>query len=563
MVERTDEAGWNLGSSRAHVDEQIADWNRTETVKRLWGRDHTVWSPAPIPELTDRLGWLSLPQTMAVVAEDFVGFGETVRGRGLAHVVLLGMGGSSLAPSVFQSAYSIGPPFPELVILDSTHPDAVKSVEGRIDLDRTVFVVSSKSGTTIETLSLFYYFWEKVGEDRSDRGQSFIAITDPGTPLERIANDRSFLRVFRADPEVGGRYSALTQFGLVPAALIGVDVRKVLKSAAEMAQRCAFETAENPGGSLGASLGSLASKGRDKLTFLTSPRLREFANWAEQLIAESTGKDGKGIVPVVGEDVRGPDAYGLDRVFVSLELVGDEGETGRSARLEALANVGHPVIDIRIDEPAGIGAEFFRWEMAIALAGSKLGINPFDQPDVQFAKDLAREAMEALEDDSSVGSGSDHESLSADSADAEQLEGAITSWIGRAEAGDYVSVQAYLPQTEGTTGLLHTARTQLHQTTRMATTVGYGPRFLHSTGQLHKGGPNNGLFLQLTGPVSTDSLPVPETDYAFDDLIMAQAAGDRLALRRKGRRVLRIDLGPDVEEGLRVLNQALASTAGE
>ncbi len=563
MAERTVEAEWNLGSSNADVEAQIADWNRTETVKRLWGRDHTVWSPAPLPELTDRLGWLSLPQTMAAVADDLVGFGEAVRSRGLDHVVLLGMGGSSLAPSVFQSAYGVGPPYPELIVLDSTHPEAVKLVEGRIDLDRTVFVVSSKSGTTTETLSLFYHFWEKVGEIGSDRGRFFIAITDPGTPLERMANDRGFLRVFRADSEVGGRYSALTHFGLVPAALIGVDIRNVLKSAAEMAQRCGLEEAENPGALLGASLGSLALKGRDKLTFVTSPRLKEFASWAEQLIAESTGKDGKGIVPVVGEDVRGPDAYGPDRVFVNLELAGDEGEADRSARLAALANAGHPLIGIRIEEPAGIGAEFFRWEMAVALAGAKLGINPFDQPDVQIAKDLAREAMQAPGGDPSDGSGSDQESPSADPADAERLRDAIASWIGRAKAGDYVSVQTYARQTDEADGLLQEARSQLHQLTRMATTVGYGPRFLHSTGQLHKGGPNTGLFLQLTDRAGKASLPVPETDYAFDDLIMAQAAGDRLALQQKDRRVLRIDLGRDVEKGLRALNEVIASTAGE
>ncbi len=555
--------GSSLGSSRAEVDSQIADWNRTETVRRLWGRDHTVWSPAPMPELTDRLGWLSLPQTMAASAEDLVRFGETVRDHGLAHVVLLGMGGSSLAPSVFRSAHGIGPPYPELIILDSTHPDAVRTVEGHIDLDKTIFVVSSKSGTTTETLSLFYYFWEKVGAVRSDRGQSFIAVTDPGTPFERMANDRSFLRVFRADPEVGGRYSALTHFGLVPAALIGVDIRRVLVSAAEMAELGELEEAGNPGASLGASLGTLALKGRNKLTFLTSRRLSEFASWAEQLIAESTGKDGKGIVPVVGEDVRGPDAYGPDRVFVRLELDGDEGEADRSAHLAALANAGHPVIDIRVKDPAEIGAEFFRWEMAIALAGAILRVNPFDQPDVQFAKDLAREAMEALVDGPSAGSGSDQESPSADSADAEQLQDAIRSWIGRVRAGDYVSVQAYVPQTGETTGLLQEARSQLHQLTRMATTVGYGPRFLHSTGQLHKGGPNNGLFLQLTDRVGTDSLPVPETDYAFDDLIVAQAAGDRLALHRKGRRVLRVDLGPDVDKGLRALNEVITATAAE
>ena len=356
---------------------------------------------------------------------------------------------------------------------------------------------------------------------------------------------------------------AVPHFGLVPAALIGVDIRRVLVSAAEMAELGELEEAGNPGASLGASLGTLALKGRNKLTFLTSRRLSEFASWAEQLIAESTGKDGKGIVPVVGEDVRGPDAYGPDRVFVRLELDGDEGEADRSAHLAALANAGHPVIDIRVKDPAEIGAEFFRWEMAIALAGAILRVNPFDQPDVQFAKDLAREAMEALVDGPSAGSGSDQESPSADSADAEQLQDAIRSWIGRVRAGDYVSVQAYVPQTGETTGLLQEARSQLHQLTRMATTVGYGPRFLHSTGQLHKGGPNNGLFLQLTDRVGTDSLPVPETDYAFDDLIVAQAAGDRLALHRKGRRVLRVDLGPDVDKGLRALNEAITATAAE
>ena len=562
MIEPQAGMRWDLGPAAAEVGRLLGGWRGSESVKRLWAKDHTLWSTIKQPELTDRLGWLSLPGSMAAAEADLFALSSTVRGRGTTHVVLLGMGGSSLAPGVFQAAFGNRPGFPELVVLDSTHPEAVESVERGINLERTLFLVSSKSGTTTETLSLFNYFWVRVAARSTQPGESFMAISDPGTSLERMAMDRGFFRTFQATPEVGGRYSALSHFGLVPASLIGVDVHRLLENAAEMASQCARSAEENPGAQLGAAIGALAILGRDKLTFVTSPRLAEFASWAEQLIAESTGKDGKGIVPVAGEDLGGPDSYSSDRFFVRMELAGDKGMEGRDARIAALSNAGHPVVDIRLDGAESLGGEFFRWEVAIALAGSVLGINPFDQPDVQLAKDLARRAMRERGREVPASSKRDAGPEAIFAADTDLLEEAFGSWMGRATIGDYVSVQAYLPPAKQTETLLHEARSHLHQMTRMATTVGYGPRFLHSTGQLHKGGPNSGLFLQLTDDAGRKIIPVPETDYTFSDLISAQAAGDLLALQRGGRRVLRIDLGGDVSEGLRRVNRILAEVGG-
>jgi transaldolase/glucose-6-phosphate isomerase len=474
-----------------------------------------------------------------------------VRSDGLEHVVLLGMGGSSLAPDVFANTFGSAPGHPALTVLDSTHPEAVLAVERRIDMEKTLFVVSSKSGTTLETLSLFRTFWERAMRASNTPGRHFVAITDPGTPLEQLANERGFRRVFRAPSDVGGRYSALSVFGLVPAALIGVDVHRLLDRAWTMAEASSFCVAEgnNPSLTLGAALGELAAQDRDKVTFLTSPSLAAFPAWIEQLIAESTGKDAKGILPVDAEPARALDGYAADRVFVGILLEGDENGSLES-RLVDLGKRGHPVITIRLREKADLGQEMFRWELAVAAAGAVLEIHPFNQPDVQVAKELARKAMEG---DGSAAAGGTADAVSASEEAA--LRQALSGWAN-ARPGDYVAVQAYLAPTDETTATLQSIRAALGRSLGVATTLGYGPRFLHSTGQLHKGGPNTGLFLQLVDEPA-EQLPVPETDYTFGALIAAQALGDYRALSQRERRVLRVNLGRDVRAGLRQLAAAL------
>ncbi|MFQ5947952.1 MAG: phosphoheptose isomerase, partial [Acidimicrobiia bacterium] len=394
-----------------------------------------------------------------------------------------------------------------------------------------------------EPLSFFRYFWDKVSAAGGEPGRHFAVITDPGTPLVDLAEERGFRRVFEAPPDVGGRYSALTVFGLVPAALIGVDVDKLLDRAWTMAEAAAFCVAEpdNPALGLGAALGELARNGKDKATFLVSSSLAAFPGWAEQLIAESTGKDGTGILPVADEPAGPPEVYGPDRFFVYLWHGADDDSEQRQ-RIEALEAVGHPVARIRLDLTEDLGQEMFRSEVAVAAAGAVLGIHPFNQPDVQLAKDLARQAMTGELD-----GGAAVEETRVDDSDA--LASAVREWVDTARPGDYGALQAYLAPTAETTQVLQRIRLGLRDRLRVATTLGYGPRFLHSTGQLHKGGPPTGLFLQLVDEPARD-LDVPETDYSFGKLIEAQALGDFQALQQRERRVLRVRLGSDVVAGL-------------
>jgi transaldolase/glucose-6-phosphate isomerase len=537
-----------LGRFQSLVEERGKVWESERFAERLWAKDPTLWSAEPMPELSDRLGWLDLPERMQAEAPALAAFATEVKER-TRYVVLLGMGGSSLAPEVFQRIAGRRRGYPELVVLDTTHPAAVRAVEARVDLGRTLFLVSSKSGTTTETLSLFRYFWRKGEETGKNPGERFAAVTDPGTPLERLARERGFAACFQAPPDVGGRYSALTVFGLLPAALIGLDIESILAGAREMADRCKNSFSGNPGLYLGAVLGELARMGRDKATFLAAPSVAAFPAWAEQLIAESTGKDGKGIVPVVDEPAGAPDVYGEDRVFVYLTT-----RRKRDARLEArlldLENAGHPLVRIELRDAMDIGGEFFRWEVAVAAAGAVLGIHPFNQPDVELAKELARRAMEK------GGSEASPEADAVSAADPEQLSSAARKWLTAVRAGDYIALQAFLAPDPETTSVLQTIRARLRDRLRLATTFGYGPRFLHSTGQLHKGGPDSGLFLQLVDDPVED-LQVPETEYTFRALIRAQALGDWQALRQKGRRALRVDLGRDPAGGLERLAATL------
>ncbi len=536
-----------LHAYQGAVADRLRSWRQVDFGRRLWARDPTIWSPTPVPELSDRMGWLALPDSMREHVDVLTEFARTVRERGIRHVVLLGMGGSSLAPEVFQRTFGNTADCPALIVLDSTHPDAVRDVESRIDLTRTLFLVSSKSGTTTETLSLFRYFWHRM-QHIDVRGSHFVAITDPDTPVVRLAGERGFLRTFEAPPDVGGRYSALTVFGLVPAALIGVDLRRLLDRAGQIAEASAARVpaTDNPALALGAALGELALAGRDKVTFFASPSLQALPSWIEQLIAESTGKDGKGIIPVVDEPPLEPGEYGRDRIFVYLRLSGDQTHD-LDNRITALEAAGHPAVQLALDEAADIGREFFRWEVAVAAAGAVLGIHPFNQPDVQLAKELAQQAMQKR--NASVHPGGFDASREVTTAQVEQLAEALREWLGGVHAGDYLALQAYLAPSEQISMVLRQIRRALGARLRVATTLGFGPRFLHSTGQLHKGGPNSGVFLQLVD-IPVEDLAVPETDYTFEALIRAQALGDLAALRQRGRRVLRFSLGRDVAGGL-------------
>ncbi|HEY3302968.1 MAG TPA: transaldolase [Candidatus Binatia bacterium] len=537
-----------LGKQQARVAKRLKTWEVAHFLPRLWQKDPTLWSAEAVPELSDRLGWLTLPESMQNHVGELRAFADKVKSDGIRHVVLLGMGGSSLAPEVFQRTFGNGGGRPELLVLDSTHPAAVQAVENKVDLGRTLFLVSSKSGTTTETNSFFYYFWQKLSGSESAPGAHFVAITDPGTSLEKLAQKRKFRTVFKAPEDIGGRYSALTVFGLVPAALIGVDIGALLERARIMSRASSanVQESESPALVLGAVLGELTLAKKDKVTFLASPSLAAFPSWAEQLIAESTGKDRKGIIPVVDEPLAAAEKYGADRLFVYFRLERDD-NAELDRKVAALESAGHPTVKIELDEKIELGQEFFRWEVAVAAAGAALGIHPFNQPDVQLAKDLAKQFM-------SKKTGVEKTALKneATASDQTALRQAVSSWLAKKKERDYLVLQAYLNPTAEHTAALREICVSLRDRFHLAATLGYGPRFLHSTGQLHKGGPNSALILQIVDEPAED-LPVPETDYTFGALIRAQAAGDFTALKQRRRRVLRVNLGTDVAGGLRQL----------
>ena len=542
-----------LGKYQNRVERRLKQWQERQFAGRVWKKDPTLWSEEPQPELTDRLGWLELPERMENQVGELRAFAEQVKADGIKQVVLLGMGGSSLAPEVFQQIFGNTAGYPELLVLDSTHPAAVKAVEARIDPARTLFVVSSKSGTTTETNSFLCYFWDRLKQIKEDPGPHFIAITDPGTPLEKLARERNFRRVFNAPEDVGGRYSALTVFGLVPAALIGADIGAILLSARRMSAACGAAEPErtHPGLVLGAALAELAAAKRDKVTFLCAPSLSAFPTWLEQLIAESTGKDRKGIVPVAHEHIAAPEKYGADRFFVYLRLDGDENHV-LDRQFAALQANGHPVARVDLKDKRDLGQEFYRWEFAVAAAGAAMGINPFNQPDVQLAKDLAKKAM----GENSGGAARVRDEVAV--TDGETLRRAVTSWLEKKKARDYVSVQAYLDPSPEHAAKLEALGAARQERLGAAITLGFGPRFLHSTGQLHKGGANTVMVLQIVDEPAAD-LAVAETNYTFDALIRAQALGDYLALKQRRRRLLRVNLGGDSASGLARLTEILQS----
>jgi transaldolase/glucose-6-phosphate isomerase len=513
----------------ARVQRASAD----QVERRIAKKDDTLWGPAGQREVKDRLGWLHAHEDLLDEVDDLTAFARQARADGLREAVVLGMGGSSLAPEVFRRSFGTAEDGLILHVLDSTDADAVRDAEAAVPLDKTLFVVSSKSGGTIETLSAFHYFWEKTGGNAAQ----FVAITDPGTSLDRLGTERGFRRVFRNNPEIGGRYSALSYFGIVPAALLGADIRALLEGASVASEGCSNpDVSQNSGLWLGCALGELALAGRDKLTFVIDEPIASFGLWAEQLVAESLGKHGKGIVPVAGEPVGAPEGYGNDRVFIHLR---SEDDPGHDDAVKRLADAGQPVITVRSSGPSDLGRIMFFAEFATAVAGWALKVNPFDQPDVQAAKDKTKEVL---------GQATPPEIAEADLDALRRL----------LDAGPphYLAIQGYVAPSELFDAEVAALRELLRDKSRMATTFGYGPRYLHSTGQLHKGGPPAGRFLQLFHEAEQD-LEVPGESYTFETLKRAQADGDLLVLRDRELPAERIVLRGDPVTVLREIKENL------
>ena len=536
-----------LGALDGPVKSRLQQLEQTAVVRRIAEKDAGLWKSngSAENEIRERLGWLQVADRMEERVPELEALRKELVGEGFTDVVLMGMGGSSLAPEVFRQIFGAAKGALDVHVLDTTDPAAIIALEKAIDVRKTVFIVASKSGTTLETLSHYRHFWQQTGQ----KGKQFIAITDPGTSLAEEASRRGFRRSFLNPPDIGGRYSALSYFGLVPAALGGVDLSGLLDRAATMMRACSpsVPTGENPGAWLGAVFAEAAKVGRDKITIVAPSAVQSFGVWAEQLIAESTGKEGKGLVPVADEALGPPQVYGTDRLFVRLALPGDD----EPAALTALSKAGHPVVTLKLGDPLDIGAEFFRWEYAIAVAGTILGINVFDQPNVQEAKDLTKKVL-GEGNPPTVGEGIRW----AGQAGA-TLEAAIQALLGQVRAGDYVALLAFIAPTAEHDRALNAIRLAIHDKYRVATTVGYGPRYLHSTGQLHKGGPNTGVFLQLVGD-DPDDLPIPGEKFTFGVLKQAQALGDFQALRNHGRRVLRVQ-ARDVAQGLARIGQSIGA----
>ena len=537
------------GVFKKTIEEWVAKCERLSTVRRLWEKDASLWTrdSKVQEEVRARLGWLTAPSDMATAVGDLNAFAQDIKAAGYAHIVLLGMGGSSLAPEVFQTVLGNRAGFPELIVLDSTDPGRVLDVQNKIQLEKTLFIVSSKSGGTVELISFFKYFFDKVKKgqrpDGPVAGDQFVAITDPGSPLEALAKKSGFKKIFLTPPAVGGRFSALTYFGLVPAALIGLDVQKLLEKAAEMIADCSADrpAAENPALLLGIAMAVLAEEGRDKLTLLAPKNLESFGDWAEQLVAESSGKEGNGVIPVVHEPLCEMEHYGNDRFFVGL-LSASQRDEALEKRLEALAAKGYPLLTLKIDEPEDLAGQFFLWEMATAIACALLKINAFDQPDVQSAKDKTKSLLKEIELKGQL----------EVKASAMTLE----DFLGDLKPGNYIGILAFLPDRPLVKNALIEVQTVVRNFARNAVTLGIGPRYLHSTGQLHKGGPNSGAFILITAKPAED-LAVPGEKYSFGQLEFAQAMGDYETLDFKDRRVIHLMLEDASEKGLNSLRDQI------
>jgi glucose-6-phosphate isomerase len=539
---------------RAALERTLADWRSGDKIARLWAKDASLWTGA---DESKWLGWLDIVEAQLNAAARFATFSKEVRQRGFTHILLLGMGGSSLCPEVHALSFGKHDGFPELHVLDSTDPAQLLAVESRVNLASTLFIVSSKSGSTLEPNIFKQYFFERSGRD----GSRFVAITDPGSKMQQVAERDGFWRIFFGLPSIGGRYSALSDFGMIPAAGMGVDVPMFLGLAQGMVRACSppqpgspVDVTQNPGVVLGALLGSLALAGRDKVTVIASPGIHDLGAWLEQLVAESTGKIGKGLIPVDREPLGVPSVYGSDRVFVyeRLENAPDPQQDRAVAAIEA---AGHPVVRLSVPDVYHLGAEFFRWEIATAVAGSIINVNPFDQPDVEAAKIATKKLTSAFEESGSLPQEADVLKIGTAGADA-NVESRVRAHLNTIHAGDYFGTLAYIQMNAAHEAALQGIRYRVRDAKKVATVLGFGPRFLHSTGQAYKGGPNSGVFLQITCDDAKD-VPVPGQKYTFGVVKAAQASGDLQVLRERGRRTLHIHLGSDVGAGLAQLASAV------
>ena len=566
---------YTLGKGlQSEFDGALRDWRVNDKVRRLWARDSTLWSGS---DEAKRLGWLDITERQLARLDVFDDFAADVRDGGFTHVLLLGMGGSSLCPEVLSETFGQQEGSPRLHVLDSTDPAQVKAFEDNIDPAKTLFIVSSKSGSTLEPNIFKQYFFERLEQTlgKGKAGAHFAAVTDPGSKLEEAARRDGFRHIFHGDPSIGGRYSALSHFGMIPAAAMGIDVRRFLGRASEMAIACSprAPVERNPGLVLGLILGAAAKAGRDKLTLIASPGLYHLGAWLEQLLAESTGKQGRGIIPVDREPLGSPEDYGNDRVFAYLSLEGQT-DAQQDAAIETLEKAGQPVVRLNLRDAYDLGAQFFLWEIATAVAGSVLGINPFDQPDVEASKIVTRTMTEQYESSGflpveTAFARFDSMAFFADDTNAAALQasggttptGLIKAHLARLGEGDYFALLGYVEMRPEHELILEGIRRVVRDSKKVATCAGFGPRFLHSTGQAYKGGPNSGVFLQITCDDAAD-LEAPGRKYTFGVVKAAQACGDFQILGERGRRALRIHLNGDATTALGRLEEVIREALG-
>ena len=554
----------SLGTLQAAVDIACKEFEKKGTLKRIWEKDAALWKNEPQHQkvIQNRLGWLDSVNWLLEKKGDLTKFGQDVSRSGFRHAVLLGMGGSSLAPEVFCRTFERTANYPELIILDSTDPDQVLGVEREIDLAKTLFIVSTKSGTTLETLSFFHYFFEKMKQKKGNQaGESFVAITDSGTPLEKSAQELSFRRAFINPQNIGGRFSVLSYFGMVPLAAMGAHVGKMIdRIKAEVDASRGNKTSEPSAGALlGIAMAEAVKKGRDKLTIFMSPEIHSYGLWIEQLLAESLGKEGKGIIPIFGEPLESPDAYRGDRLFVYLSCGKKDAEMEK--KLEALVSKDHPVIRISLEDSYDLGRQFYRWALATAVTGAELGINPFDEPNVQEAKTWTNLLLEELkkhgkfpEPDIHIKENNFYGTFGKSAVSKMDRPPELSSFLKLLEACDYISLSAYIPYDPEAEKILIRLRLKLRSATKAATMFGFGPRYLHSTGQLHKGGPNSCLMILMTADTKGDA-PIPGQSFSFRELEYAQAVGDFQALDAKERRVVRFHLKQPIAKVLCEIEQ--------
>ncbi len=559
-----------LGNDEETVQVRLGELNLQQFGPRLWQRDAALWKTDPREQqrIQQALGWLDAPKRMKAELAAMTQLTSEVRSAGMRHVVLLGMGGSSLTALVLQRSFWPSDDGMALTVLDTTDPATILATQRLVNLNEALFIVATKSGTTVEARMLENYFYEQVRQVSGDSvGEHFIAITDPASPLVEWGQQRGYRRVITSFSDVGGRFSALTHFGLVPAALLGVGAEGLLIRAERMERASGRDTLtkENPAVELGSALGALALRGRDKVTFVVPPTLSAFGLWLEQLLAESTGKEGRGIIPIVDEPIGSPEVYADDRCFVAFRLEGED-DPEANEPWQALEAAGHPTITIELEKPLDLAQEFFRWEVATAAAAAVLGVNPFDQPQVQESKENTSRLLSRIQQGNNL---TDEEPAVTEAPlqlyggrRANSASESLAQFLAQASPGDYLAIMGYLTESREVDRMLRDLRARLRDSLQLATTFGYGPRFLHSTGQLHKGGPPSGLFLQLTADDSQD-VPIPGQGFGFSALKRAQAASDLQTLRRQGRRVLRVHLGADAQQGLAALSDAMETALSE